>query len=137
MILYSTVTFTDFSVVAAPRKYVAPPAEALDPNLEEMRLNSSLALKKELQLLQVPVISQYISVLKKFCLPDCVLLQEAEFNSQKAIKETLQKSERTKILINTRATDGNKQLCFIMHWLQQKNLLLFVLTVMIKPLITC
>lgn len=37
-----------------------------------------------------------------------LLSQEAAFNSQKAIKETLQTSERTKTLINARATDGNK-----------------------------
>ena len=43
----------------------------------------------------------------------CVVLQGAEFNPQKAIKETLQKSERTKNLINTRAADGNKQSCFL------------------------
>lgn len=43
----------------------------------------------------------------------CVLLQGTEFNSQKAIKETLHKSERTKILMNTRASDGNKQSCFL------------------------
>lgn len=54
MILHSTVKFTFFSVVTAPRQYVAPPAKAADPNPEEIRLNSTLALKKELQLLQVP-----------------------------------------------------------------------------------
>lgn len=41
-------------VVAGPRQYVAPTAKATDPNLEEMRLNSTLAVKKKLQLIQVP-----------------------------------------------------------------------------------
>lgn len=55
MILHFTVKFYFFfSVVSAPRQYVDPADEAADPNLEEMRLNSTLALKKELQLLQVP-----------------------------------------------------------------------------------
>lgn len=54
MILYSTLKFTVFSVVTGPRQYVAPPAKATDRNLEEMRLNSTLAVKKKLQLLQVP-----------------------------------------------------------------------------------
>ncbi|KAI3360278.1 hypothetical protein L3Q82_014586 [Scortum barcoo] len=54
-----------------------------DPGcLERVELNTTLALKTELQ-----------------------SLQGAEFNSQKAIKETLQRSERTKNLINTRATE--------------------------------
>ncbi|KAM3857437.1 protein phosphatase 1 regulatory subunit 35 [Diretmus argenteus] len=51
--------------------------------LERAESNTSLALKAELE-----------------------SLQGAEFNSQKAIQETLQKSERTKNLINTKATDG-------------------------------
>ncbi|XP_056291086.1 protein phosphatase 1 regulatory subunit 35 [Pseudoliparis swirei] len=50
--------------------------------LERVGLNSTLALKAELQ-----------------------LLQGAEFNSQKAMQETLRRSERTKNLINTRATE--------------------------------
>ncbi|KAM8860328.1 protein phosphatase 1 regulatory subunit 35 isoform 2-T2 [Spinachia spinachia] len=50
--------------------------------LNKMELNSTLALKAELQ-----------------------SLQGAEFNSQKAIRETLRRSERTKTLINTRATE--------------------------------
>lgn len=45
--------FKVFSFVAVPRQHMAPPAEGADHNLEEMRLNSTLALKKELQLLQV------------------------------------------------------------------------------------
>lgn len=53
MILHSTVKFTVFPVVADVQ-YVSPLAKAADPNLEEMRLNSTLALKKELQRLQVP-----------------------------------------------------------------------------------
>ncbi|XP_021163902.2 protein phosphatase 1 regulatory subunit 35 [Fundulus heteroclitus] len=64
---------------------VAPPAAAgvLEPgSLRKPELNSTLALKEELQ-----------------------SLQEAEFNSQKALQETLQKSGRTKTLINARATD--------------------------------
>ncbi|TNN63950.1 Adenine phosphoribosyltransferase [Liparis tanakae] len=50
--------------------------------LERVGLNTTLALKAELQ-----------------------LLQGAEFNSQKAMQETLRRSERTKNLINTRATE--------------------------------
>ncbi|KAL6101424.1 ppp1r35 [Pungitius sinensis] len=50
--------------------------------LNKMELNSTLALKAELQ-----------------------SLQRAEFNSQKAIEETLRRSERTKNLINTKATE--------------------------------
>ncbi|TNM94293.1 hypothetical protein fugu_002469 [Takifugu bimaculatus] len=65
-----------------PRQCIFTPTEVADHSLEEIRLNSTLALKKELQ-----------------------LLQETEFNSQKAIKETLQTSERTKVLMNIRTTD--------------------------------
>lgn len=36
-----------------------------------------------------------------------VVQQSKGFNSQKAVQETLRKSERTKNLINTKATDGN------------------------------
>ncbi|XP_040033975.2 protein phosphatase 1 regulatory subunit 35 isoform X1 [Gasterosteus aculeatus] len=50
--------------------------------LSKVELNSTLALKAELQ-----------------------SLQGAEFNSQKAVQETLRRSERTKTLINTRATE--------------------------------
>ncbi|XP_008328705.1 protein phosphatase 1 regulatory subunit 35 [Cynoglossus semilaevis] len=50
--------------------------------LETVGLNSTLALKAELQ-----------------------SLQSEGFNSQKAVQETLRKSERTKNLINTKATD--------------------------------
>ncbi|XP_069033761.1 protein phosphatase 1 regulatory subunit 35 [Embiotoca jacksoni] len=50
--------------------------------LERAELNTTLALKAELQ-----------------------SLQGAEFNSQNAVQDTLQRSERTKILINTRATE--------------------------------
>ncbi|XP_034407260.1 protein phosphatase 1 regulatory subunit 35 [Cyclopterus lumpus] len=54
-----------------------------DPGcLERVGLNTTLALKAELQ-----------------------SLQGAEFNSQKAMQETLRRSERTKTLINTRATE--------------------------------
>ncbi|XP_047212991.1 protein phosphatase 1 regulatory subunit 35-like [Girardinichthys multiradiatus] len=60
-----------------------PAAFVQDPCcLENAELNSTLALKVELQ-----------------------SLQETEFNSQKALQETLQKSERTKTLINARATE--------------------------------
>ncbi|XP_038595603.1 protein phosphatase 1 regulatory subunit 35 isoform X2 [Micropterus salmoides] len=68
-----------------PRPRVEAPAAASnqDPGcLQRAELNTTLALKAELE-----------------------LLQGAEFNSQKAIQETLQKSERTKNLINTRATE--------------------------------
>ncbi|XP_071403327.1 protein phosphatase 1 regulatory subunit 35 [Centroberyx affinis] len=51
--------------------------------LEGAEPNTSLALKAELE-----------------------SLQGAEFNSQKAVQETLRKSERTKNLINTKATEG-------------------------------
>ncbi|CAK6982922.1 protein phosphatase 1 regulatory subunit 35 [Scomber scombrus] len=51
--------------------------------LEEAELHSTLALRAELQ-----------------------SLQGAEFNSQKAVQETLRKSERTKNLINSKATEG-------------------------------
>ncbi|XP_072772046.1 protein phosphatase 1 regulatory subunit 35-like [Nerophis lumbriciformis] len=51
--------------------------------LEEAVLNTTLAVKAEL-----------------------LALQEAEFDAQKALKETLQKLERTKNQIDTRATQG-------------------------------
>ncbi|XP_077394034.1 protein phosphatase 1 regulatory subunit 35 [Festucalex cinctus] len=51
--------------------------------LEEVELNSTLALKAEL-----------------------LALQGAEFNTQKAVQETLQKVEQTKRLINSRVTQG-------------------------------
>ncbi|KAM9345648.1 protein phosphatase 1 regulatory subunit 35 isoform 1-T2 [Symphorus nematophorus] len=69
----------------ALRQWAEPPAAASnqDPRcLERAELNTTLALKAELQ-----------------------TLQEAEFNSQKAVQETLRRSERTKNLINTRATE--------------------------------
>lgn len=69
----------------APSQWVEPPAAASnqDPGcLERAELNTTLALKAELQ-----------------------SLQGAEFNSQKAVQETLLRSERTKNLINTRATE--------------------------------
>ncbi|XP_051242979.1 protein phosphatase 1 regulatory subunit 35 isoform X2 [Dicentrarchus labrax] len=69
----------------APRQLVDPPAAASNPDprcLEMAELNTTLALKAELQ-----------------------SLQGVEFNSRKAIQETLQRSERTKNLINTRATE--------------------------------
>ncbi|XP_024127326.1 protein phosphatase 1 regulatory subunit 35 [Oryzias melastigma] len=60
-----------------------PSATNQDPScLERAELNTTLALKAELQ-----------------------SLKEAEFNSQRALQETLQKSERTKNLINARATE--------------------------------
>ncbi|KAK5853603.1 hypothetical protein PBY51_014743 [Eleginops maclovinus] len=69
----------------APRQRVKPPSTLSnqDPGyLERPGLNTTLALKAELQ-----------------------SLKEAEFNSQKAVQETLERSERTKNLINTRATE--------------------------------
>ncbi|XP_074501583.1 protein phosphatase 1 regulatory subunit 35 isoform X2 [Sebastes fasciatus] len=69
----------------APRQWVEPPAAVSnqDPGyLERAGLNTTLALKAELQ-----------------------SLQRAEFNSQKAVQEMLRRSERTKNLINTRATE--------------------------------
>ncbi|KAJ4949125.1 hypothetical protein JOQ06_020643 [Pogonophryne albipinna] len=69
----------------APRQRVKPPSTVSnqDPGyLERPALNTTLALKAELQ-----------------------SLKEAEFNSQKAVQETLETSERTKVLINTRATE--------------------------------
>ncbi|KAK1905594.1 Protein phosphatase 1 regulatory subunit 35 [Dissostichus eleginoides] len=68
-----------------PRQQVKPPSTVSnqDPGyLERPALNTTLALKAELQ-----------------------SLKEAEFNSQKAVQETLERSERTKVLINTRATE--------------------------------
>lgn len=50
--------------------------------LERAELNTTLALKAELQ-----------------------SVQDAEFNPHKAVQETLQRSERTKNMINTRATE--------------------------------
>ncbi|TKS88133.1 Protein phosphatase 1 regulatory subunit 35 [Collichthys lucidus] len=67
----------------APKQQVPAAASNQDPGcMERVELNTTLALKAELQ-----------------------SLQEAEFNSQKAVQETLQRSERTKNLINTRATE--------------------------------
>ncbi|KAK5881979.1 hypothetical protein CesoFtcFv8_020615 [Champsocephalus esox] len=69
----------------APRQRVTAPSTVSnqDPgHLERPALNTTLALKAELQ-----------------------SLKEAEFNSQKAVQETLERSERTKVLINTRATE--------------------------------
>lgn len=67
------------------QQHVEPLAAAAnqDPgSLETAELNTTLALKAELQ-----------------------SLQGAGFNTQKAVQETLQRSERTKHLINTRATE--------------------------------
>ncbi|XP_074552797.1 protein phosphatase 1 regulatory subunit 35 isoform X2 [Halichoeres trimaculatus] len=67
-----------------PQQCVEPPAAAAnqDPGcLETAELNTTLALKAELQSLQTG------------------------FNTQRAVQETLQRSERTKHLINTRATE--------------------------------
>uniref|UniRef100_A0A3P9HQA6 Protein phosphatase 1 regulatory subunit 35 C-terminal domain-containing protein n=1 Tax=Oryzias latipes TaxID=8090 RepID=A0A3P9HQA6_ORYLA len=67
----------------ARRASPEPSASNQDPScLERAELNTTLALKEELQ-----------------------SLQEAEFDSEKALQETLQKSERTKNLINARATE--------------------------------
>ncbi|KAM6922588.1 protein phosphatase 1 regulatory subunit 35 [Lycodopsis pacificus] len=74
--------------IRAPRQWVESRGGRLtvsnqDPGfLDRVGLNTTLALKAELQ-----------------------SLQGAEFNSQKAIQETLRRSERTKTLINTRATE--------------------------------
>ncbi|RVE69023.1 hypothetical protein OJAV_G00073650 [Oryzias javanicus] len=104
----SKVTFAEPAVVAGPQKpsvtaaqqpgrrarrskgrhhalspLPEPSATNQDPScLERAELNTTLALKAELQ-----------------------SLQEVEFDSQKALQETLQKSERTKNLINARATE--------------------------------
>ncbi|XP_028311399.1 protein phosphatase 1 regulatory subunit 35 [Gouania willdenowi] len=64
-----------------PLRVGVPPA-AQPVCLDKATLNSTLALKAGLQ-----------------------SLQEEEFNSVKAMKETLQRSQRTKSLINTRATE--------------------------------
>lgn len=72
-------------VGGATRQAVEPPVVAsnLDVGcLERVELNTTLALKAELQ-----------------------SLQGSEFNPQKAVQETLQRSERTKNLINSRATE--------------------------------
>ncbi|GAA6228626.1 protein phosphatase 1 regulatory subunit 35-like [Lates japonicus] len=69
----------------APRQWVETPGAVSnqDPGcLERAELNTTLALKVELQ-----------------------SLQGAGFNSQKAVQEILRTSERTKNLINTRATE--------------------------------
>ncbi|XP_034566960.1 protein phosphatase 1 regulatory subunit 35 [Notolabrus celidotus] len=64
-----------------PRQWAESPPQ--DPGcLETVELNTTLALKAELQ-----------------------SLQGAGFNTQRAVQETLQRSERTKHLINTRATE--------------------------------
>lgn len=69
---------------AVKQSVVAPAATSnQQPGcLEKAELNTTLALKAELQ-----------------------SIQAAEFNSHKAVQETLQRSERTKNLINTRATE--------------------------------
>lgn len=70
----------------SPKQRAGPPAAVSNEDpacLEEAEPNTTLALKAELQ-----------------------SLQGVEFNSQKAVQETLRKSERTKNLINTRATEG-------------------------------
>lgn len=67
------------------RQTVEPPAAVTNQEpgcLEKAELNTTLALKAELQ-----------------------SLQGVEFNPQKAIQATLQQSERTKNLISTRATE--------------------------------
>ncbi|XP_022073987.1 protein phosphatase 1 regulatory subunit 35 [Acanthochromis polyacanthus] len=67
------------------RQLVEPPVSTSSEEpgcLERAELNTTLALKAEIQ-----------------------SLQGAEFNSQKAIQETLQSSERTKNLIRARATE--------------------------------
>lgn len=37
-----------------------------------------------------------------------VILQKADFNKQMTVHDSLRKSERTKNLINTKASEGNK-----------------------------
>ncbi|KAG7239899.1 hypothetical protein INR49_028295, partial [Caranx melampygus] len=72
-------------VGGATKQAVEPPVVASNQDvgrLERVELNTTLALKAELQ-----------------------SLQGAEFNPQKAVQETLQRSERTKNLINSRATE--------------------------------
>ncbi|KAF7201067.1 protein phosphatase 1 regulatory subunit 35 [Nothobranchius furzeri] len=72
--------------VLRPHRHLVEPSSALSNQhpscLERAGLNTTLALKANLQ-----------------------SLQDAEFNSQKVLQETLQKSARTKSLINTRATE--------------------------------
>nr|XP_029136207.1 protein phosphatase 1 regulatory subunit 35-like [Labrus bergylta] len=66
-------------------KQVEPSPALSNPNpgcLERAELNTTLALKAELQ-----------------------SLQGAEFNTRRVVQETIQRSERTKNLINTRATE--------------------------------
>ncbi|XP_076010723.1 protein phosphatase 1 regulatory subunit 35 [Genypterus blacodes] len=70
----------------ATSQRVEPPIAAANAEpqfLDGAELNSTLALKAELE-----------------------SVQGAHFDSHKAVQETLQKSERTKILINSRATEG-------------------------------
>uniref|UniRef100_A0A1A8S988 Protein phosphatase 1, regulatory subunit 35 n=1 Tax=Nothobranchius rachovii TaxID=451742 RepID=A0A1A8S988_9TELE len=72
--------------VLRPHRHLVEPSSALSNQhpscLERAGLNTTLALKANLQ-----------------------SLQDAEFNSQKVLQETLQRSARTKSLINTRATE--------------------------------
>nr|XP_057923775.1 protein phosphatase 1 regulatory subunit 35 isoform X2 [Doryrhamphus excisus] len=70
----------------APNQGVDPPVEASNEHpdsLEDVQLNTTLAVKAEL-----------------------LALQGAEFNSQKAVKETLEKMEHTKKQINSKAAQG-------------------------------
>ncbi|XP_023262856.1 protein phosphatase 1 regulatory subunit 35-like isoform X1 [Seriola lalandi dorsalis] len=72
-------------VGGAPRQSVEPAAAASNQDvgcLGRAELNTTLALKAELQ-----------------------SLQGVEFNPDRAVQETLQRSERTKNLINSRATE--------------------------------
>ena len=103
----------------APRQCVELPAAASnqDPDcLERVELNTTLAMKAELQSLQVYTVFQKNHHRDDYQLAYCWLsgnlyavLQGSQFNSQKAIQEILKRSERTKNLINTRATEGNSQ----------------------------
>uniref|UniRef100_I3JLV1 Protein phosphatase 1 regulatory subunit 35 C-terminal domain-containing protein n=1 Tax=Oreochromis niloticus TaxID=8128 RepID=I3JLV1_ORENI len=75
------------SLIKRFKHVVEPPAPTSTHDLsclERAELNSTLALKTRLQ-----------------------SLQDAQFDSQRAIQQTLQKSESTKNRINARATEGN------------------------------
>ncbi|XP_059215631.1 protein phosphatase 1 regulatory subunit 35 isoform X2 [Centropristis striata] len=89
--------------------------------LEKAGLNTTLALKAELQ-----------------------SLQGAEFNSQKVLQETLQKSRSTKNLINTRATEevnvSRSQLLFtslVSVNVQQDQLISQLLPTRLTPPLPC
>lgn len=89
----------------APGQCVELPAAASnqDPDcLERVELNTALAMKAELQSLQVYTVFQNNHHRTDYQLANCwlsgnpyVVLQGSQFNSQKAIQEILQRSERT------------------------------------------